>query len=187
MDILETLWDFANLCTLILDHGNLGEQVSALSQVDPLTNMYSYKYWHEELNREIAKTDKVDMDLSLMDIKLNKFKEYNSMNGHVKGDDLLVRVSKIVSDKLCELDIPCRVGPNWHVILVGENQEAAAAIAQEILTDVEKLAAGENTKVTMSIGLSTYNKGEKERDLLRRVENAMQEARRQGGYRVNVQ
>jgi diguanylate cyclase (GGDEF)-like protein len=181
------LQELANLCTIVLDHGSLGEQVIALSQFDPKTGMFGYQFWHEQLHREIVKTEKVDVNLSLMDIRINKFREFNSMNGHVRGDALLDDISRIIQDKLCELDVPCRVGPEWHVLLVGEDGEAARVIAEQILESVEKYAAKTKPRISMSIGLSTYIKNEKEKTLIQRVENALREARRQGGSSLQVQ
>ena len=181
------LQDLANLCTLVLDQGSLDEQLAALSQFDPQTGMFGYQFWHEQLHREIVKTEKVDMDLSLMDIRINKFREFNSMNGHVKGDALLNDISRIIKDKLSELDVPCRVGSEWHVLLVGESEEAAKAIARNILESVEKYAANTQPRITMSIGLSAYISPEKEKSLIQRVENALREARREGGSTLHVQ
>ncbi|UCF30898.1 MAG: GGDEF domain-containing protein [bacterium] len=181
------LRDMANLCTLILDHGGLGDQVTALSQYDPKTGMFGYQFWHEQLHREIVKTEKVDLDLSLMDIRMNKFKEYNSMNGHVKGDLLLNEASKIIQNRLCELDVPCRVGSKWHVLLVGENRDAAGKMAENILQDFEKFALDTEPRVSISIGLSSFIKGEAEKALIQRVDNALSEARRKGGNSLHVQ
>jgi diguanylate cyclase (GGDEF)-like protein len=186
-DQQDLFWDLASLCTLILDHGVLGDQVLALSGLDPLTRMYSYKFWHEELHREVERSEKVDYDVSFMQVKLNKFKELNAMHGHIKGDQLLVDVSEIIMDKLCNLDIPCRVGSEWHVLLVGEDREAARGIVEAILSDMDARPQTGDTTVTLSIGLSTYMRGEGEKPLIQRVESALMEARRKGGNSYHYQ
>ena len=177
----ELFWDLASLCTLILDHGTMGDQVAALSALDPLTRMYGYKFWHEELHREVERSQKVDYEISFMQAKLNKFKEFNAVHGHTKGDRLLAEVSDIIRDQLCNLDVPCRVGPDWHILLVGENQEAARGIAQAILSDMDARPQTGDPAVSLSIGLSTYVRGEGEKTLIQRVENSLMEARRKGG------
>lgn len=170
----------ANLCTLVIDHGSLGDQVVTLSNYDNLTNLYSYKYWHEELHREIVRADKMGSDLSLLEIRLNKFKEYNSMHGHIKGDELLFEVSTIIKGAVGELDIPCREGSKWHIVLVNYNKKAAGECAERILEGMNNLGTVGDPAVSLCIGVSTYNPGEGEKELIRRVEKALNEARREG-------
>ena len=55
-------------------------------------------YWHEQLDREINRAEKADYDISLMEISLNRFKEYNSMYGHLKGDQLLTEIPSALTD-----------------------------------------------------------------------------------------
>lgn len=177
---VSTLSDLANICTLVIDHGSLGDQVVTLSNYDNLTNLYSYKYWHEELHREVMRSDKMGSDLSLVEVYLNKFKDYNSMHGHIKGDELLVDVSTIIKGAVGELDIPCREGSKWYIVLVGYDQKAARECAEKILEGINELGTIGDPAVSLCVGVSTYNPGEGEKELIRRVEKALSEARREG-------
>ncbi len=185
-DQQNVLKDFANLCTLVLDHGSLGDQVLSMSNIDSLTGLYSYKFWHEELHRDITRAEKLGLDVALMEISLNKFKDYNSMYGHVKGDELLVDVSEIIRGELDALDVPCRVSSGWHVVLVGKDKTTSHRIAEGILAAIEEKAPVDNFSISLSIGLSMYQKGEGEKDLINRVEDCLREARRQGGNALHV-
>jgi len=177
--------DLANLCTLILDHGSLGDKVLSLSNVDPMTGLYTYRFWHEELNREVQRAEKLESQVALMDIRLNKFKEYNAMHGHLKGDEMLLVVSELIDNELCNLDVPCRVGSKWHVLLVGEDEEAARQMAGRIIKAKNNLSIPEDS-TTLSIGLSMYRDKEGERALIGRVDDALREARREGGDACHV-
>ncbi len=177
---ISILTDLASLCTLVIDHGSLGDQVVTLSNYDNLTNLYSYKYWHEELAREIARADKMGSDVALMEVRLNKFKEYNSMHGHVKGDALLLKVSSIIKDSVGVLDIPCREGSKWHVALVGYEPPALEECGKEILGAVEQMGPVGDPPVSICMGIAAYVRNEGEKELIRKVENALQEARREG-------
>jgi len=185
-DQQDVLKDFANLCTLVLDHGSLGDQVLSMSNIDSLTGLYSYKFWHEALHRDITRADKLGLDVALMEIGLNKFKDYNSMYGHVKGDELLVDVSEIIRGELDALDVPCRVSSGWHVVLAGKDKTASHRIAEGILAAIEKKGPVDNFSINLSIGLSMYQKGEGEMDFINRVEDCLREARRQGGNALHV-
>jgi diguanylate cyclase (GGDEF)-like protein len=178
--------DLSNLCTLILDHGSLGDKVLTLSNIEPMTGLYTYKFWHEELHREVQRAEKLGSQIVLMDIRINKFKEYNAMYGHLKGDELLIAVSEIIDTELGNLDVACRVGSKWHLLLVGEGEEAARQIAERIIAAKNKLSIPGDSGTSLSVGLSMYKDEEGEKALISRVEDALLEARRQGGDTCHV-
>jgi len=180
-ELQQTLADMARLCTLILDHGSLDDKVFSMSNIDPLTGLYSYKFWHEELHREITRAEKLNSRVALMVVQINRFKEFNAMHGHVQGDEFLVEVSEIINNELEKLDVPCRVGGKWHVLLVGEDEQAAKEIADGIIESFENLPSVGSSVTNLSIGLSMYRAGEGEKALIVRVDDALLEARRLGG------
>ena len=180
-ELQQTLADMARLCTLILDHGSLDDKVFSMSNIDPLTGLYSYKFWHEELHKEITRAEKLNSRVALMVVQINRFKEFNAMHGHVQGDEFLVEVSEIINNEPEKLDVPCRVGGKWHVLLVGEDEQAAKKIADGIIESFENLPSVGSSVTNLSIGLSMYRAGEGEKALIVRVDDALLEARRLGG------
>ena len=180
-ELQQTLADMARLCTLILDHGSLDDKVFSMSNIDPLTGLFSYKFWHEELHKEITRAEKLNSRVALMVVQINRFKEFNAMHGHVQGDEFLVEVSEIINNELEKLDVPCRVGGKWHVLLVGEDEQAAKKIADGIIESFENLPSVGSSVTNLSIGLSMYRAGEGEKALIVRVDDALLEARRLGG------
>jgi diguanylate cyclase (GGDEF)-like protein len=185
-ELRKMLTDMASLCTLILDHGSLDDKVFSMSNIDPLTGLYSYKFWHEELHREITRAEKLKSQVAMMMINLNRFKEFNTMYGHVKGDELLVEVSETINSKLAKLDVPCRVGGKWYVLLVGDDEKAAKSIADGIIESFGNLSFAGSSALSLSIGLSVYHAGEGEKALIERVDSALLEARRLGGNSCRI-
>ncbi len=185
-EVHEMLVDMARLCTLILDHGSLDDKVFSMSNIDPLTGLFSYKFWHEELHREVTRAEKLNSRVALMVINLNRFREFNAMHGHVKGDEFLVEVSEVISSKLGKLDVPCRVGGKWHILLVGDDEQAAKKIADGITDSFEQFSSVGSPTVNLSIGLSMYKSGEGEKALIERVDDALLAARRQGGNSCRI-
>lgn len=185
-EVRTMLTDMARLCTLILEHGSLDDKVFAMSNTDPLTGLYSYKFWHEELHREITRAEKLNSRVAMMSINLNRFKEFNAMHGHIKGDELLVEVSEVINNELGKLDVPCRVGGKWHVLLVGEDEQAAKKVADGIIESFQGLSSVGSTITNLSIGLSIYQAGEGEKALIERVDDALLEARRLGGNSCQI-
>ncbi len=173
--------DLANLCALVLAHGNLEQEIIALSDIDPLTNLYSYKYWHEELHREVARSEKMKNTLSILEIRLNHVREFNSAEGHGKGDEALRDYSRAIRGVLDEIDVPCRSGAKWYVLLTGKDARTAQKNAEAIITAARALPARGNPPLTLSIGVAGYEKGEGEEDFVNRAGEALLEARRKGG------
>ncbi|MGD8353046.1 MAG: sensor domain-containing diguanylate cyclase [Pseudomonadota bacterium] len=179
-EMKEMLTNLSRLCTLILDHSSMDDKVFSMTNIDPLTGLYSYQFWHEELHKEATRAEKFNSRLAIMLINLNRFKELNAMLGHVKGDEHLIEVSEIISKELGSLDIPCRFGGKWSVLLIGEDLQAAKDIADRIIESFKKLSSPASSVTNLSIGLSVYHPGEGEKALIERVEGALLEARRLG-------
>jgi len=74
------------------------ELLETLEYNDSLTSLYNRRYFNhiykEEL--EIAKKDKKCITLIMVDIDC--FKEYNSLYGYAKGDELLILIADILKD-----------------------------------------------------------------------------------------
>lgn len=179
-EVRTVVTDMSRLCTLILDHGSLDDKVFSMSNIDPLTGLYSYKYWHEALHQETKRAEKLDSSIAMMLINLNRFKELNAMLGHTKGDEHLVEVSDIINNELSSLDVPSRVGGKWSVLLVGDDLDAAKDVADRIIDSFKSLTSPGSSVTNLSIGLSMYNPGEEEKALIERVNGALLEARRLG-------
>ena len=117
----------------------------------------------------------------MMIINLNKFKDFNAMYGHVQGDELLVEVSEAIHSKLGKLDVPCRVGGKWNILLVGEDEKTARQVADRIIESFDATSNIGKDIINLSIGLSMYQPGEGEKALIARAEKALLAARRLGG------
>lgn len=178
--------DLANLVALVLSQGNLEQEIITLSDIDPLTNLYSYKYWHEELHREVARSEKMKNSLSILEVRLNHMKEFNSAEGHAKGDEALKGFSNAIRAGLDDIDVPCRSGSKWYVLLTGKDAAAAARAAEKIVAAAKELPARGNPRLTISVGVATYEKGEGEQDFVNRVGEALLEARRKGGFALHA-
>jgi len=177
--------DLANLVALILAHGNLEQEIITLSDIDPLTNLYSYKYWHEELHREVARSEQMKNSLSILEVRLNHMKEFNSGEGHAKGDQALKDFSRAIRAGVDEIDVPCRSGSKWYILLTGKDAAVAAVAAGKIVAAARDLPARGNPRLTLSVGVATYEKGEGEEDFVNRAGEALLEARRKGGFALH--
>ncbi len=134
------------------------------ANMDGLTGAFNHRYFYDKIESlcEISKNN--NSQLSLLMIDIDYFKKYNDMYGHSQGDELLKEITTIIRNNLKENDILCRYGGDeFCVILPDRNKEEASGIAnvlREAIYNYDYFGQEymKNGRVTLSIGVSTYNK-----------------------------
>ncbi|MCD6505305.1 diguanylate cyclase [Candidatus Poribacteria bacterium] len=125
---------------------------------DPLTGLYNQRYFRDLMGREINKGG----TLSLVMFDLDNFKYYNDTHGHLKGDQLLKDIAKILESNRRSTDIVARYGGDeFTIILPGTTKENAERFAWRCVREVENHHfKGEEVmpkgKVTMSGGVASF-------------------------------
>jgi diguanylate cyclase (GGDEF)-like protein len=133
------------------------------ANIDGLTGAYNHRYFYENIELLCEDSKKNNTQLSLLMIDLDYFKKYNDMYGHSKGDELLKEITSIIRDNLREKDILCRYGGDeFCIILPDTDKEKACFVANKIREAVYNYDCFgqeylKNGKMTLSIGVSTYN------------------------------
>lgn len=79
------------------------------AQVDGLTGLWNRTHFDQRLSSDFALTRRHSHDLSLVLCDIDKFKSLNDRFGHPFGDEVLERVSAILSDGRSS-DVACRYG-----------------------------------------------------------------------------
>ncbi len=99
------------------------EKIIYLSYHDQLTGLYNRRYFEEELKR--LDTER-NLPFSIAMIDVNGLKLTNDAFGHLKGDELLVRVSSVIKNECRSDEIVARVGGDEFVILLPRTSYAEA-------------------------------------------------------------
>ena len=125
------------------------------------------------------------------------FKKVNDTYGHAVGDCVLKNVAKTIKKELREEDIASRYGGEEFIFLLPHtNIEEARIVAERLRKAIEKKKINiedyniENTKeisVTISIGVSEFNKADKMPEILyKKADEALYQAKDGGRNRVVV-
>ena len=178
-----------------------------MAVTDALTGLYNYRYFHERLRSEIARSARYGHPLSLLMIDLDYFKQVNDRFGHLKGDEVLCEVARTLrrnirrydeptTVKFTDLDIATRYGGEEFIIIMPETGGAGAAIAAERLraaieADVGRASGligenGQTWNVTGSFGVAAFEKGLGAEGLVKRADDAVYQAKHAGRNRVVV-
>ncbi len=157
---------------------------------DELTNLYNYRHFSAQLNREIERHERYGGALSLLFFDIDHFKKFNDEHGHVTGDSILHDMGKLILDSCRKVDIPCRYGgEEFAVILPGTGLEGANIFAERLRVTIEKNHFSGNEApcfVTCSFGVSECCSGENSLDFVQRVDRGLYVSKEEGRNKVTV-
>jgi len=157
-----------------------------LSMTDRLTGIYNRSRFEYLLGLWIKNMRHDPFCLILFDI--DDFKKINDTFGHTAGDEVLISTTSVVAANIRDDDIFARWGGEEFVVLFGETEiERAAELAERLRKAVENNHCGEAGKITISIGVIHYRRGETIIEFVRRVDDKMYEAKRAGKNRIMVE
>ena len=143
------------------------KHIEKVSITDALTGLYNRRHFNIMIERELrrARREKENMTFMLLDV--DRFKEYNDFYGHQAGDEVLVKVAKVLLESCTRaVDFVFRVGGEEFFILTSKLSEAESqAFAKEILNAISALTIphvrnSASDVVSASLGLITLKVGE---------------------------
>ena len=155
---------------------------------DPLTNLLNRRAFIEKIDllTKLAKRNKQTFAVLFLD--LDNFKLINDSYGHSVGDELLIKVAKILEDSIRESDIIAHIGGDEFVIVLTDIVDANSVeqVGAKLLKSVAKnfQIGHHNCNVTASLGIALYPDDATESEtLLQYADAAMHEAKKLGKNR----
>ena len=151
---------------------------------DVLTGVMNRTALEELLPKEAERAQRYSFDLSVMMIDIDHFKIINDSIGHMGGDEILRNVATAIKSQLRKSDMPFRYGGDeFLLILPNTDLVGAHKAAKRIMESLNKeVAEIPNCPVSpkLSIGIAAYQQGESHEDLIRRVDNALYDSKKNG-------
>ncbi len=154
---------------------------------DPLTGLSNRLKFDEALAKEIRRSRRFDTPLSLILYDIDNFKQINDSFGHQVGDDVLIKLSRHVAERMRATDLLARWGGEEFAILVPHPDGASAARFANILrAAIEVVDFDDVGTVTCSFGVAQLSAGESADGLVQRVDCALYRAKLSGRNRVEL-
>ena len=174
-----------NINKLIIDVKTLLTEKDFIAYHDSLTGIYNRHKFIEEFNKELKRSDRHNHNIAFAIMDIDKFKHINDEYGHNIGDLVLKTLADVIKENIRETDCFARWGGEEFVLLLPETeQKGAIALAEKIRNAVEKKNFNLASNVTISIGVSTYKKGEALESIYSRADKALYASKEQGRNRV---
>jgi len=178
---------FANYSAQAIENTMLYKSTEHLSITDGLTGLYNHRHFQEQLEVEVKRAQRYDLNLSLIMIDLDHFKEFNDSYGHLEGDALLRKIAQILKSSLRETDFVARYGgEEFAVILPETDKEGASIAAERVRRTISKQTFGEvGAIMTISLGVASYPDDACLRAaLIKKADEALYRAKREGRNRT---
>ena len=157
---------------------------------DPLTSGWNIRYFEKVAASRAQECIKNGQNFSLLLIDADKFKKINEKYGHKLGDKVLIKLAEICRNSVREDDVVARYGGEEFIIFLNNtNTHTAARVAERLRQSIEDdfiKNENETIKFTVSIGVVSSEKTASIELLLRQVDDAMYQAKRNGRNQVAI-
>jgi len=157
---------------------------------DALTGLFNRRYMESHLATLIEQGVNRGKPLTLLILDIDFFKAINDTYGHDAGDDVLREFAMRIRKSIRGIDLACRHGGEEFVVVMPETDLGVATIVAErlrrrIASETFPIQQGSgNVEVTISVGIAELRQGETAAELLKRADQALYRAKRDGRNRV---
>ena len=181
-------WNVAEQLGMALANFRLRDSLREQSIRDPLTNLFNRRYMEETFYREISRAARDHVEIGVMQIDIDYFKQFNDNYGHDVGDVLLRAFANLLFAHFRDSDVPCRYGgEEFTLILINSKLDETEARARELQQSIQglRLSVGSGAVApappTLSIGIASYpTHGDTAEALIRAADQALYAAKSQG-------
>jgi len=157
---------------------------------DALTGLHNRRYMESHIGALIEQASARGKPLAVSLLDIDFFKSVNDTYGHDAGDDVLREFANRIRKSIRGIDLACRYGGEEFVVLMPETDLAVAAAVSErlrrrIASEPFRVQQGaRQIEVTISIGIASLGGGDDAAMLVKRADQALFRAKRDGRNRV---
>jgi diguanylate cyclase (GGDEF)-like protein len=148
---------------------------------DPLTGLPNRRGFDE-----IVDTQATALPFAILSMDIDGLKQINDTKGHAAGDELLANAAHTLKGSLRRGDVLARLGGDEFAAFLADSDELAARhVAERMLASLAG-ATSDQDSPGVSIGIAVGQPGDDFVSVYQAADNAMYEAKRQGGRRLSV-
>ncbi len=156
-----------------------------------MTGLYNKRFFNKKMSEETTYALELDKPMSVMVIDIDHFKSYNDSHGHWEGDQVIIRIGKILSNLREDGQWPFRYGGEEFVLLLPNTR---CDDAYQIAKNLHKIVAGQifttamesSISVTVSIGLTQLRPNDNYEKIFQRADEALYKAKENGRNQIVI-
>lgn len=180
-------WHGIGIARDITDRKQAEEKLKLQATTDALTGIANRRLFNSFLETEMRRAARHHLPLAVMIMDIDHFKLINDAYGHQVGDNVLVELTRLVSQKIREHDFFARWGGEEFVILSPNcDTDDMLLLAEKLRAAVEMHAFPDISRVTCSFGLTEYFTGDSAENFIGRADAALYRAKERGRNRVEM-
>ncbi len=179
---------YARLAALFLALRNLRGKISRIPDVDAVTGLSTFKYFHEVMHRELTRGMKFHHPVSMVFVKVRHLREMNEVYGHVAADAALAEVARRIKAPLREVDYAARSGGKIYILMPKFAKAEAAGVMKGVVEAMDASPVGKgDVMLNVAVGIVSYPQdGDTERVLIPYADAMVLESSRKGGNALAV-
>jgi diguanylate cyclase (GGDEF)-like protein len=135
-------------------------RIQQLTITDDTTGLYNVRHLYDVLGRELERSSREHVAVSLAFLDLDRFKLVNDVHGHLVGSELLARAGQRLQELKRDQDLCFRYGGDEFVVLMPETgaidaNEQAIRLHRELIATRFRMNSGIELSVSASVGLAS--------------------------------
>jgi diguanylate cyclase (GGDEF)-like protein len=159
----------------------------AEAMTDALTGLANARSFSRNLERELDRSRRHQLPLSLLTIDLDHLKVVNDQHGHDAGDDAIRMAARVLASVVRKFEIVARQGGDEFAIILPNTDCAEAQLLAERLCGELRALIVRGTRLSSSIGVACLSdRCADAPSLIKASDEAMYRAKRAGRDRVEV-
>ncbi len=174
----------------ITERKRMLEELRYLATIDGLTGLYNRRHFLDLCERELQRARRYRLEVGLLMLDADRFKDINDTHGHDVGDDVLRLLARLCRTVLREVDIIGRLGGEEFAVLLPQTdlpaaRDVAERLRKAIAETALPLGDGRMLRFTVSIGACVFAAQHiTVRDLLKAADQALYAAKHNGRNQV---
>ncbi|MGM0424253.1 MAG: transporter substrate-binding domain-containing diguanylate cyclase [Thermodesulfobacteriota bacterium] len=163
------------------------QELERLSEIDRLTGLYNRMKLEDILEHERERADRTQLPLSIAMLDVDEFKLINDTYGHHAGDEVLQNLALLLQEQVRSIDTVGRWGgEEFLLICPATDLTGAQTLAEKLKQAIAEYEFPVAGCCTCSLGVATYQEGERAERMLIRADQAMYRAKAKGRNQVQV-
>lgn len=165
------------------------ENLQQTANEDFLTGVHNRRFFYDAGKKMHAKANRDKQPATLALIDIDRFKAVNDTFGHDTGDEILIQLAELLTNRCRKSDILARLGGEEFALLAtGLSPEEAPGYFEDIRQMIEDhsfAVKGKVHRITVSIGVETHIERSLA-DMMTAADDALYRAKHQGRNQVMI-